>query len=94
MTGSILPAAVLVLLPKCPLCLAAWLTVATGASFSAAAAGWVRPIIVLLWVAVAAQVMWLTYSEVHQRLSADRAKVPREAKLRASGRRRVTKFLK
>ena len=46
--GSILPAAVLVLLPKCPLCLAAWLTVATGVSFSATGAAWVRVSIVLL----------------------------------------------
>ena len=57
-TASILPAAVLVLLPKCPLCLAAWLTVATGVSFSAAGAAWVRGSIVLLWVAVVAPIIW------------------------------------
>ena len=50
-TASILPTAVLVFLPKCPLCLAAWLTVATGVSFSAGAAAWLRVIIVLLCLA-------------------------------------------
>jgi hypothetical protein len=48
--ASILPGAALVLLPKCPLCLAAWLTVATGVGFSAAGAAWVREIVVLLSV--------------------------------------------
>ena len=50
-TASLLPAAVLALLPKCPLCLAAWLTVITGAGVSAAAAARVRGLIVVLWVA-------------------------------------------
>jgi hypothetical protein len=58
LTASILPAAVLVLLPKCPLCFAAWLTVATGFSFSAAGAAWVRGGIVLLWVAALAPLIW------------------------------------
>jgi hypothetical protein len=48
--GSILPAVLLVLLPKCPLCLAAWLTVATGVSFSAVVASWVRVALVVFWV--------------------------------------------
>jgi hypothetical protein len=52
--ASILPGAVLVLLPKCPLCLAAWLTVATGFGFSAAGAGWVRGTLVAFWVAALA----------------------------------------
>lgn len=41
-TASLLPAAALVLLPKCPLCLAAWLTVMTGVGFSAAGADLLR----------------------------------------------------
>lgn len=45
---SALPGAALVLLPKCPMCLAAWLTVATGFGFSAAGAGWVRWVFVIL----------------------------------------------
>ena len=57
-TASILPAAVLIFLPKCPLCLAVWLTVATGVSFSTAGAAWVRGSIVLLWVAAVAPMIW------------------------------------
>lgn len=47
--ASILPGAVLVLLPKCPLCLAAWLTAAAGVGISAGAA-WVRTILVVFCV--------------------------------------------
>jgi hypothetical protein len=53
-TASILPAAVLVFLPKCPFCIAAWLTVATGVSFSATGAAWVRWGILLLCIAALA----------------------------------------
>jgi len=52
--ASTLPGAVLVLLPKCPLCLAAWLTVTTGIGVSAAAAAWVRGAIVVFWVSAVA----------------------------------------
>lgn len=52
--ASVLPGAVLVLLPKCPLCLAAWLTVATGMGFPAAGATWVRGMLMVLWVAAVA----------------------------------------
>lgn len=38
------------LLPKCPLCLAAWLALA-GIGISAAAVAWVRGLIVVFWVA-------------------------------------------
>jgi hypothetical protein len=49
--ASILPGAALVLLPKCPLCLAAWLGVVTGVGVSAVAAAYVRGAIVVLCVA-------------------------------------------
>lgn len=55
---SILPAAAIVLLPKCPLCLAGWLTVATGVSLSAAGATWVRGGLVVLWVVAMAPWIW------------------------------------
>lgn len=54
--ASILPGAVLVLLPKCPLCLAAWLTVVTGFGFSAASAAWVRGMLVVFWISAVALV--------------------------------------
>ena len=51
---SVLPGAALVLLPKCPLCIAAWLTVATGIGISAAAVAWTRELIVGVSVALLA----------------------------------------
>jgi hypothetical protein len=48
--ASMLPGAVLVLLPKCPLCLAASIAVATGIGVSAEAAAWVRWLIAVFWV--------------------------------------------
>lgn len=57
-TAPILPTTLLVLLPKCPLCLAALLTGASGVSFSATSAAWVRGGIVLLWIAAAASAIW------------------------------------
>ncbi|HEY1339946.1 MAG TPA: hypothetical protein VGF59_20680 [Bryobacteraceae bacterium] len=57
-TASILPAALLMLLPKCPLCLAAWLTVATGVTFSTAGAMWLRWSLVLLWIGALLLMIW------------------------------------
>jgi len=48
--ASLAPGAALMLLPKCPLCLAAWLTVATGLGVSAGAAARVRGLIAIFWV--------------------------------------------
>ena len=49
--ASILPGAVLLFLPKCPLCLAVWLTAVTGVGFSVAGAAWTSAIVVVLWIA-------------------------------------------
>jgi hypothetical protein len=48
--ASLVPGAVLVLLPKCPLCLAAWLTLFTGIGVSAAAAARLREISIVFFV--------------------------------------------
>ena len=40
--AAIMSGAVVVVLPKCPICLAAWLTVATGVGVSAGAVAWMR----------------------------------------------------
>jgi hypothetical protein len=48
-TASVLLGAVLLVPPKCPLCLAAWLAVVTGVGVSAAAAARMRGGIVAFW---------------------------------------------
>ena len=52
--ARILPGAVLLLLPKCPLCLAAWLTVTTGVGVSAAAGDWLDGLIRIVCTAAIA----------------------------------------
>jgi hypothetical protein len=52
--ASILPGAVLMLLPKCPLCLAAWLALVTGVGVSTAAASWLCGLIVVFGIAALA----------------------------------------
>jgi len=57
----LLPAAVLALVPKYPLCLAAWLTLATGAAVSAGAASRVRGLAVVICISATvllAQTVW------------------------------------
>lgn len=55
--ASVLPAAGLVLLPKCPLCLAAWLTFATGVAIPEAGVAWVRGLLVVFWIAAVMQIV-------------------------------------
>ncbi len=45
---AIVPGASILLLPKCPLCLAAWLTFATGIHFSASGATSLRAAVAVL----------------------------------------------
>jgi hypothetical protein len=68
--ASILPGAVLVLLPKCPLCLAAWLTVITGVSAAAAAS--VGKLIVVFCVAAVA----LAAAQIIRRRASGRSPFP------------------
>ena len=49
--ASLVPGLVLVLLPKCPLCLAAWLAIVTGVTVSGVAAARVRGLALVFWLA-------------------------------------------
>lgn len=51
---SLFPGAALALLPKCPACLAVWLSVATGIGITASAAAEIRDAIVIFWIAALA----------------------------------------
>src|SRR3954454_14089578 len=48
--GCAIPGVLLVVLPKCPACLAAWIAVATGASVPVAAAARLHTVVVILCV--------------------------------------------
>lgn len=54
--GCVAPAVLLALLPKCPMCLAAYVALWTGIGLSTPAAGQVRAV---LMVVCAASVLWL-----------------------------------
>lgn len=45
-----IPGAVLVLLPKCPVCMAAWISVVTGLGISVSAAGYLRISLIVLCI--------------------------------------------
>lgn len=54
--GHVLPAAVLVLLPKCPACIAAWLAMGAGIGVTVTAASYLRTSLLVLCVACLAYV--------------------------------------
>ena len=62
-TTSLLPGVVLVFLPKCPLCVAAWLTIATGITISGAVAAWLHASLLLLSFAALAITITGTISQ-------------------------------
>jgi hypothetical protein len=51
LVGGIIPGAVLVLLPKCPACIAAYVALGTGIGLSMSAAAYVRILLLLLCMA-------------------------------------------
>ena len=60
--APILPATVLLVLPKCPLCLAAWLALANGVTVNAATAAWLRNGVLVLWGAATAALLWRNWA--------------------------------
>ena len=48
LAGVLLPGFVIVLMPKCPVCLAAYFTLLSGYGLSVASAGWVRSTLMVL----------------------------------------------
>jgi hypothetical protein len=65
-SASILPGALALTLPKCPLCLAAWLGAATGIGFTGAMADRLRWAVIL----ISATVLIVAVYEAAQRLAA------------------------
>ncbi|HEX7159010.1 MAG TPA: hypothetical protein VF214_08360 [Edaphobacter sp.] len=65
--GSIGPGAMLLLLPKCPACVAAYLAVWTGAGLAAPVAEYLRPVLAVVFVI---SVVYLTLGLVRRRFAA------------------------
>jgi hypothetical protein len=49
--GCMIPAAIAVLIPKCPVCLAAYIALATGVGISVSAANYLRIVLLILCIA-------------------------------------------
>ncbi len=63
--AALLPGAGLLLLPKCPLCLAAWLAAASGLGIPLAAAAHLRTFLAV-WIAVVIAVEAVAWHRLHR----------------------------
>lgn len=70
--GTVLPAALMALLPKCPACLAAYLALGTGLGISVAAAAWLQAAAAVISVASLIVVVSQQASGLRDRLLARR----------------------
>ena len=61
----VVPAALLALMPKCPLCLAGYIALATGVGLSFTVASWLRLGLIILCVAA---LVWLAVKAIRVRL--------------------------
>jgi hypothetical protein len=66
LTGWLLPGALLVLLPKCPACMAAYIATATGLGISLPAAANVRLMLIMLCLASLSLLAWRTLRRLRQ----------------------------
>jgi hypothetical protein len=74
-TKWIVPTATLALLPKCPMCLAAYVALGTGLGISIAAAAWIRGGLIAICIASLA---WLTAASARRVLGSMRHRPPAE----------------
>src|SRR5689334_22171089 len=70
--GSLLPGAALILLPKCPLCLAAWIAAGAGVALPAAVIATIRPSLTIVCILSALLLVRRAISRFRLRLSANR----------------------
>jgi len=61
----VVPAALLALMPKCPLCLAGYIALATGVGLSFTVASWLRLGLIILCVAA---LVWFVVKAIRMRL--------------------------
>jgi hypothetical protein len=64
-TKWIVPTLILALVPKCPMCLAAYIALATGVGVSMPVAGWIRTGLLVMCLSA---LTWFTVSAVRRRI--------------------------
>jgi hypothetical protein len=82
--GSVLPAVILVLLPKCPICIAAYIAMVTGVGISLPVTAHLRTLPVIL---CATSLIYFVARQIHQRLAAKASKRFRHIGVLNTGKR-------